>query len=184
MNQANVTGYCFMDEDSNKLSKGAAVFVTAAAFLLIGFAVWMRWKRMLIPAVLILLVMVCRVVMKRYGCDPDTVFELSETCVQTTSVSKKMCRRISWAETSVIQITKIELNGRVPIPAMDHYLFVKGKENALAEGSTLDSFRYRMNPFRAFAANPNRIIIPRNAQTEPIVTAIAERYGIPMERCI
>ena len=184
MEQTNVTGYCFMDKDTHTLSKGAAVFVTAAAFLLIGFAVWMRWKRMLIPGVLILLVMVCFAVSKRYGCDPDTVFELSETGIQTTSVSKKMCRRISWAETSVIQITKIELNGRVPTPAMDHYLFVKGKENALTEGSTLDSFRYLMNPFRALAANPNRIIIPRNAQTEPIVTAIAERYGIPVERCI
>ncbi|MBR4131794.1 MAG: hypothetical protein IKT99_02345 [Oscillospiraceae bacterium] len=172
MNQTNVTGYCFMDEDSNKLSKGAAVFVTAAAFLLIGFAVWMRWKLMVVPGVLILLVMACRVVTKRYGCDPDAVFELSETGIQTTSVSKKMCRRFSWAETSVIQITRVE--GTRMTPPMEYYVFVRGRDNALSESHALETYG------RLFK-NPNRIAICKSEKTRPFVTAIAERYGIPIE---
>ena len=182
MERANVTGYCYLDGEWHKLRKGAAVFLTVAAFLLIGFALWVRRKIMLMPGVLILLTLVCLVIAKRYGCDPDAVFELSETGIQTTSVSKKMCRRFSWAEVSVIHITRIEGNGRAGVPAVECYLFVRGKENALTEGSTLDSFRYLMNPYRALVSNPNRIIIPRNAQTAPIVTAMAERYGIPTER--
>ena len=85
-----------------------------------------------------------------------------------------MCRRFSWKEVSVIQITTME--GTRAIPAWDCFVFVKGKENELIKCAALEAYSHVFK-------NPNRIAIPKNERTEPFVTAVAERYGIPREIC-
>ena len=101
-------------------------------------------------------------------------FELSGTGIQTFSKSPRMCRRFSWEEVSVIQITTIE--GTRAIAPWDCFVIVKGRENALIRCQAMETFGY-------IFSNPNRIAIAKNEKTEPFVMAVAERYGIPREIC-
>ena len=85
-----------------------------------------------------------------------------------------MCRRFSWKEVSVIQITTIE--GTRAIAPWDCFVIVKGRENALIRCQAMETFGH-------IFSNPNRIAIAKNEKTEPFVVAVAERYGIPREIC-
>ena len=171
MEQAKVTGYCLLGEEQRRLAKGAAIFTVVLILLTAVCAGLLREPLLLIVELPLLAVLFWWRNMKKY--DRFAAFELSEAGVQTTSTSETMCRRIAWEDVSVIQITMICERGHVP-PQMECYVFVRGQENALIKCQATEEYRH-------IFSNPNRIGIPKDEQTEPFVTAIEEKYGIPME---
>ena len=168
MEQTNVTGYCFMDEDFRQEHMGFGISLAFIFVLIPVVSFLLRMPRFLIFELIPLLLLILHVFARRHGFDPAARYELTQGCVQTTSKSKKMCRRISWAETSVIQITRVEGT------RADYYLFVRGRDNALSESHGPETFGHLIR-------NPNRIAICKSEKTRPFVTAIAEKYGIPVE---
>jgi hypothetical protein len=172
MEQTNITGYCYMDEDFRPYNLGVGIWWAFICVMIPVASFLLRMPRFLIIELIPLLLLILHFIAKRFGYDPAARYELTQGCVQTTSKSKKMCRRISWAETSVIQITRVE--GTRVTPAMDYYVFVRGRENALARSQALENYV-------RLCKNPNRIVICKSEKTRPFVTEIAERYGIPVE---
>ena len=171
MEQAKVTGYCLLGEEQRRLAKGAAIFTVVLILLTAVCAGLLREPLLLTVELPLLAVLFWWRYMKKY--DRFAAFELSEAGVQTTSTSETMCRRFTWEEVSVIQITTICDRGHVP-PKMDCYVFVRGQENALIKCQAMEEYRH-------IFTNPNRIAVPKDEQTEPFVTAAAEQHGIPIE---
>jgi hypothetical protein len=171
MGRVNVTGYCLLGEEQRKLAKAGVILTVALILLTAACAVLLREPLLLTVELPLLAILFLWRYLKKY--DRFAAFELSEAGVQTTSTSETMCRRFAWEEVSVIQITTICDRGHVP-PRMDCYVFVRGQENALIKCRAMEEHRH-------IFSNPNRIAIPKDEQTEPFVTEIAERYGIPVE---
>ena len=172
MEQTNITGYCYMDEDFRKEYFGVGIWWAFICVMIPVASFLLRMPRFLLIELIPLLLLILHFFARRTGYDPAARYELSQGCVQTTSKSKKMCRRISWAETSVIQITRVE--GTRATPPADYYVFVRGRDNALSESHALETYGRLIR-------NPNRIAICKSEKTRPFVTEIAEKYGIPME---
>ena len=185
MGQEKVTGYCYTnnvsssDKDTSSADRRKArtpVRIILAVFAVgaIVFSIWSHFPAFLLLPLVLLLLLAAGSYSLRYGYSVDTTFELSESCIRTEAVSKKMCRRFSWAEVSMIQNTRIGDPMRAhPFPSMICYVFVRGKDNALADSSEIHSFRQ-------VVSNPNRIVIPKDSRTVDLVTAIAEKYRIPI----
>ena len=171
MEQTSVTGYCLLGEGQRRLAKGAAILTVALILLTAVCAVLFREPLLLTVELPLLSILFLWRYLKKY--DRFAAFELSEAGVQTTSTSETMCRRFAWEEVSVIQTTMICDRGHIP-PQMECYVFVRGMENALIKCLATEEYRH-------IFSNPNRIAIPKDEETEPFVTAVAERYGIPVE---
>ena len=186
MEQDQVTGCCYTRNvsysdhdissvDQRKIRKSAGIIVAAVAVGLLVFSLWTRDLRFLFADLLLWLFLAYRFFEKRFGYSDDAAFTLSESCIQTDAVSKKMCRRFSWAEVSVIQNARIGDPMRAhPFPEMVCYVFVRGQDNALLDPGEIHSFRQ-------VVSNPNRIVIPKDSRTVALVTAIAEKFAIPVE---
>ena len=172
MEAENVTGICYLDEDLRPARNVAWIILAFLSVFFLVASALTHEPGFLIVELVPLLILGLFLYSKRFGLDPDATYELSQGCVQTVSKSKKMRRRISWADTSVIQIARME--GTRATPPMDYYVFVRGRDNALIKCRAMETYAH-------FYANPNRIAIRKSAKTEPFVTAIAEKYGIPVE---
>ena len=185
MNDEKVTGYCYTNNvsssdkdiwsaDRRKARTPVRIILAVFAVGAIVFSIWSHFPAFLLLPLVLLLLLAAGSYSLRYGYSVDTTFELSESCIRTEAVSKKMCRRFSWAEVSMIQNTRIGDPMRAhPFPSMICYVFVRGKDNALADSSEIHSFRQ-------VVSNPDRIVIPKDSRTVDLVTAIAEKYRIPI----
>ena len=182
MNDEKVTGYCYLNgqlrEEARKRRKTGHILLVLC-LLVIFVSAFFLGPIQLLPLLMLVFFAVFMVFYRRFGYESNARFVLSESGIQTESTSKKMRRSFSWAEVSVIQITKIEESKGlgIYIPPVDCYVFVKGRENALIRCQATEPFGY-------IFSNPNRIAVPINERTEPFVTAVAERYGIPMEKSL
>ena len=172
MGPETVTGYCYLDEEMAERRKAGYIYLVFL-FLLSVVLTIIFGPGMLISLFFVIVFAVCLFLHRRFGHDREATFELSEAGIKTRSPSPKMCRFFSWDEVSLIQITIIEPARATP--ACDCYVFVRGRENALIKCQAMETLGY-------IFSNPNRIAITINERTQPFVTAIAEKYGIPMER--
>ena len=176
MIQKNITGYCcYWNEELTKMRRVAGYILIVLIVLIVVLALWSREPIFLLVEVYPLIFLGAFACSQRFGYDTQARFALSGAGIQTFSKSPRMRRRFSWEEVSVIQITTME--GTRAISPWDCFVIVKGEENALIKCQALETYAYVFK-------NPNRIAIPKNEQTEPFITAIAERYGIPVEHSL
>ena len=178
MNDEKVTGYCYLDgqlREEERERKKAGYILLVLCILGLFVSAFFFGPEMLLTLLYPIAFAVFLFFYRRFGYEGNARFLLSEAGIQTESTSKIMRRSFSWAEVSVIQITKYERSRG--IPPIDCYVFVKGRENALIRYQAMETFGH-------IFSNPNRIAVPINERTEPFVTAVAERYGIPVEKSL
>ena len=172
----HVSGGCYFMDKEMKQARiiGVSVLIIVAVLAVVA-AIAAKEPALLLIGVLALALLAGFAYGWRFGYTRNTQYELSGTGIQTTAKSRRMCRRFSWEEVSVIQITTME--GTRIISPWDCFVFVKGKENALIKCRAMETYSH---VFR----NPNRIAIPKDEKTEPFVMAVAEHYGIPVEHIL
>ncbi len=125
--------------------------IIALPFCLMGFALWNKSRQLI------------------------STFELTEDGVRTMSKGAFMQRSAAWEEVTLIQIAALGTSprGKELIYAAC-FVFVKGAENALIRCEAGESPA-------SISSNPNRIPIPMNHETKPVVLRLAEQKGIPID---